>query len=134
MKANVKKNKFYDTWPRNEQDRNTFTTTDRVVHAWKRRILNLVFSEKAIHSAEKFVNKHVDRWCELLLDDNDQDWSQPQNMTQLSDCLLLDNLGDLCFGRSFETKEPGDNPLRAIPHAIASYLRFMYPVCQAKMY
>ena len=128
MRANVKKGKFYDVWHRNADDVNTLSATDRLVHARKRRVLNSVFSEKAIQSAEKFIIKHVDRWCELLLDSNNGDWSQPKNMTQLSDCLMFDTLGDLFFGKSFDIKEPGDNPLRHIPHTIVSFLRFTYSV------
>lgn len=132
MKANVKKGKFYDAWPRNANDVHTLSTTDKLVHARKRRILNSVFSEKAIQSAEIFVIKHVNRWCELLLDSNSGDWSQPKNMTHLSECLMFDTLGDLCFGRSFEIKEPGDNSFQHIPRTIASYLSFMYPVSQVR--
>ncbi|KAL9618147.1 MAG: hypothetical protein Q9160_007097 [Pyrenula sp. 1 TL-2023] len=43
-----------------------------------------------------------------------------------SDSLTFDILGDLCFGKSFETKEPGNNPFKAIPHAVAKYMHFMY--------
>jgi cytochrome P450 len=127
-KANIKKGKFYETHSRNIDMINTFNTTDKIVHARRRRILASVFSEKAIRSAETFVLQHVDRWNELLLDQDGETWSQPRNMTDETDHLIFDILGDLCFGRSFETKEPGENPLKAIPHAIASTLKFFYPV------
>jgi hypothetical protein len=37
-------------------------------------------------------------------------------------------LGDLCFGTNFETKEPGENRSKNIPHAIAEYMKVFYPV------
>lgn len=127
-KANVKKGQFYEIWRRNEKDISTLGTTDRAIHARKRRVLNTVFSEKSIRSAEYFILKHVDRWNDLLLDNVSQDWSEPQNMAHLSDYLVFDILGDLCFGRSFESKEKSDNPLKEIPDAIGNYAHVMYPV------
>jgi cytochrome P450 len=70
-KANTKKGKFYEIWPRNSQYINTLTTIDKIAHARKRRVLNSAFSEKAIRSAETFVVKHVDRWTELIINEND---------------------------------------------------------------
>ncbi|KFY09577.1 hypothetical protein V492_05436 [Pseudogymnoascus sp. VKM F-4246] len=128
-KANVKKGKFYEIWPRNSQHINTLTTVDKMIHARKRRVLNSVFSEKAIRSAEAFVVKHVDRWTELLIDGNDgKEWTAPQNMSNLAEYLVFDIMGDLSFGTSFELKEPGENQFRHIPHTIADYMQFMYPI------
>lgn len=38
------------------------------------------------------------------------------------------SMGDLSFGRSFDIKEPGPNPLKTIPHNIAAYMKFYHPV------
>ena len=100
-----------------------------MIHARKRRVLNAVFSEKAIRSAEDFVKRHIDRWNELLIQGNDgKEWTDPKNMSDLTDYLVFDIMGDLCFGRSFEIKEPGENPLRVMPHTIAGAIKAMYPV------
>ena len=53
-------------------------------------------------------------------------------MTEWSDYLVLDIFTELAFGKSFETKEPGDNPKKAVPHTVVQYLKFMYPVSQNK--
>ncbi|KAB8302703.1 hypothetical protein EYC80_006064 [Monilinia laxa] len=37
-------------------------------------------------------------------------------------------MGYLCFGRSFQTKEPGGNPLQNVLHNIAKTLTFTYPI------
>jgi hypothetical protein len=132
-KANVKKAKWYEVWSKNEQDYNALNTTDKVLHAVKRKPLNQAFSEKSLRSAEPFVIKHVDSWIELLLDGETtkgtSNWASPKNLGgEWVDFLVFDILGDLCFGKDFDTKHPRDNPLREIPHVIGEYLRFMYPV------
>jgi len=128
-KANVKRGKFYEIWPRNPQNNNTLSEVDKMVHARKRRVLNSAFSENAIRSATAFVIKHVDRWNELLVEGNNgKEWTEPQNMSDLTDYLVFDIMGDLCFGKSFELKEPGKNPFKHMPHTIADFMQFMYPV------
>lgn len=102
---------------------------DKIAHARKRRVLNSAFSEKAIRSAETFVVKHVDRWTEVIVDGNDgKEWTAPQNMSNLADYLVFDIMGDLCFGQSFDLKEVGENQFRHMPHTIAEFMQFMYPV------
>ncbi|KUJ13243.1 benzoate 4-monooxygenase cytochrome P450 [Mollisia scopiformis] len=132
-KANVKKGKFYEVWPRNVQNLNTLSTVDKEVHARKRRILNGVFSEKAVRAAESFIIRHVDRWCELLVDNTSSGWSEPQNMTTLAESLTFDIMGDLSFGKSFEIKEKKENPFKIIPHTISGYMQFIYPITQSPM-
>lgn len=128
-RSNVKKAKFYETWPRNPSDQNTLSAIDKAVHARKRRVLNSAFSEKAIRSAGDFVVRHVDRWNELLIEGNDgKEWTKPQNMSDLADYLVFDIMGDLSFGKSCEIKEPGKNPFRHIPHTIGGLMQYMYPV------
>lgn len=128
-KANVQRSKWYTAWIRNEHDMNTLTTVDFTLHAKKRKLLNLIFTEKSVRAAGVFVAKHVDRWNQLLVDKkDDEEWSDSTNFIDCTDHLVFDILGDLCFGKSFEMKEPGVNPTRVMPHAIVKYLKFMYPV------
>lgn len=132
-KANVKKAKWYEVWRKNDKDFNALNTVDPHKHTAMRKPLNSAFSDKSLRSAEPFITKNVDRWIEVLLDGEKRtdttEWSTPKNLGgEWVDYLIFDILGDLCFGRSFETIEPGDNPLRQIPHIIGGYLQFMYPV------
>ncbi|GFF59802.1 isotrichodermin C-15 hydroxylase [Aspergillus udagawae] len=127
-KANVKRAKFYDMMTRNKHDTSTITGTDPNLHAQKRRVLNTVFSEKSLRSMEPFLVKHVTRWCELLIDGDGTNWSTPRKMSEACDYLVLDVLCDLCFGQSVDTKEPGENEYRKIPHAIGSFLQVLYPL------
>ena len=127
-KANVKKTKFYSAWQKRDQNENTLGTIDVALHAKKRRLLNTVFTKESLNSAELFIAEHVDRWNELSLPKDDGEWSKPTNLTDWTDCLVFDILGELCFGKSFGIKEPEENPLKIIPHAIIKYVRFYYPV------
>jgi len=115
-------------WTRNEKGINTLGTVDKMVHARKRRILNSVFSERAVRSSESFIIRHVDRWCDILEEDAKNSWSDPKNTSTLSESLVFDIMGDLSFGTSFEIKEKKANPFKIIPHSIAGYMQFMYPV------
>jgi len=95
-------------------------------------VLNAAFSDKALRSAEDVSIRHINRWCDLLADHpkstQGPQWTEPKNMTEWSDYLILDILTELSFGESFETKEPGENPKKTIPHSIVRYLKLMYPV------
>lgn len=129
-KSNVMKSKAYIAFQRNSMNANTLNSIDVPLHAKKRKQMNLIFSEKSLRSAGGFIIKHVNRWIELLTTGDGTDWSEPRNMTEWTDTLVFDILGDLCFGRSFEIKESGPNPFKVIPHAIVDYVKFMYPVSE----
>ena len=127
-KANVKKSPNYDAWKRNEGDSNVLNTTDVVVHARKRRVLNTVFTDKLVRSATPFIIKHIDRWNEILLGSSGYDWSEPTDMSRWTECLVLDVMTDLCFGKSVNIKEPGENPFKLVPDGIVSWLKLFHPV------
>lgn len=128
LKANVRKSPWYDALIMGPKNMSTLSATDRNIHTQKRRILNSVFSDKAIRSAETFILKHVDRWNQLMLEDDGKDWGPPRDFAVWADYLVFDILGDLAFGSSFETKEPQENSLKAIPHAISASLKVLNPV------
>lgn len=130
MKSNVRRSPFYAAFQRKTNERNTLNVTDVAEHAQKRKLLNLSFTEKSLRAAAGFIVKHVNRWNELMLEENSSttEWSAPVDFSEKIDHLVFDIMGDLSFGKSFGIKEPGDNPLRVIPHNIAEYMRFYYPV------
>lgn len=130
-KANVKRSKFYDTWSRNADDINALMTSDMELHARKRRLLNLAFTDHSVKAAGPFMAKHIDRWNELLLgsdEKSDDGWSSPRDVTTWAKYLVFDVLMDLCFGATTNTKEPGENPLKKIPPAFDDFVIFNYPV------
>lgn len=130
MKSNVRRSGFYTAFQRNKQEQTTLNTVDVAKHAFKRKLLNLCFTEKSLRAASKFIIDNVDRWNQIMLEANDSttEWSATVDFTERLDALTFDIMGDLSFGKSFGIKEPGDNPLKVVPHNIAEYMRFYYPV------
>jgi hypothetical protein len=76
-----------------------------------------------MNSAERFIVQHVDRWCELLIADEKRE--EPKDMEKLVDQLVFDVLCELLFGKSFDTKEPGENQLKSVPKTMDNYMSFM---------
>ncbi|KAK5108699.1 hypothetical protein LTR62_008104 [Meristemomyces frigidus] len=103
--------------------------TDVEAHARKRRVLNQAFSDRALRGAEPYVHKNLDRWLELAQQQisTGEEWSKPMNMAHECNYLVFDILGDLCFGKSFDMKEP-QSDIKNIPDAMAAFLRLMQPI------
>lgn len=81
--------------------------------------------------AAGFVIDHVERWIDLLVDAKDvgeDGCSKAKNMSDWNDWLVFDILGDLLLGRSFGLKEPGENPIRKVPHMMMKHVQMFYPV------
>lgn len=135
LKANVRRSPFYTALRRKLHEGNTLSTIDVAEHALKRKRLNLAFTEKSLRSATEFIIEHVDRWNQIMIDQNNStEWSSPVDFSKRLDTLTFDIMGDLAFGQSFGIKEPTDNPLKAIPENIAGYMKFYYPVRPASCY
>ncbi|KAF2993989.1 hypothetical protein E8E13_001764 [Curvularia kusanoi] len=128
-KGNVKKSEYYSVWPKTVNHINTWNATSVPVHARKRRILNYAFSESALRSAEVFVHSNVDRWLELLgrRKERGEEWTSSIDMADQVTYLVFDILGDLCFGKCFDMKEPDSN-LRHIPEVMIGFLQLMNPI------
>ena len=113
-------------------DLHVLGTTDVALHARKRRLLNLAFTDQLVKASGLFMARHIDRWHELLLGEpterDTEGWSPTRDITPWSSWLTFDILGDLAFGSAFNTKEPGENKLKMIPHAFDTYVKFNYPV------
>ncbi|KAK3207719.1 hypothetical protein GRF29_96g100302 [Pseudopithomyces chartarum] len=129
-KANVRRAKSYEGWNITTEG-STITTIDPHEHARKRKILSQAFTEKTVKHAAGFVIDHVERWIDLLVDAKDvgeDGWSKAKNMSDWNDWLVFDILGDLLLGRSFGLKEPGENPIRKVPHMMMKHVQMFYPV------
>jgi cytochrome P450 len=130
MTANVQRSNFYTALQRTHKEPSTLTTADRKTHARKRRLLNLAFTEKSLHASSAFMITHIDRWIDIIAEEckDCTEWTAPKNFHNLANELIFDIMGDLCFGNSARIKEPGENPYKRMPHNIAEYLMFWYPV------
>ncbi|KAH8707167.1 cytochrome P450 [Phaeosphaeriaceae sp. PMI808] len=133
-KANVQKAAFYEAWHKDTHDVNTFSTRDKKEHAKRRKMLNQSFTEKSLRAAQSFIIKHVDQWDVFLVSDvGDDQWSEVMNFAKVSDKLVFDIMGNLCFGTSFDVKELGDNPIKIITYAVVQYMQFLYPLTRSPM-
>lgn len=87
------------------------------------------------------MTAQVDRWCDLLGEKSrrsnhddlefhdrftDEGWSEPKNMADWTSYLTLDILGELCFGRSFETMTKEE--YRFVPSLTDAMMQFVYIV------
>jgi cytochrome P450 len=77
------------------------------------------------------MQQHIDRWHELLAMDIGDDWSPPVNFTDRVNFLVFDILGDICYGKSFKTMEPGDNALKVIPRATVRLMTMVYAIAKS---
>lgn len=75
-KTNVAKAEYYKTFPRDVGHVSTWNCIDKRLHARKRGVLNNAFSDRALRSAEPFIQSNFDRWAELLNEKMEGgDWS-----------------------------------------------------------
>jgi cytochrome P450 len=126
-KGNVRKGDTYKVWQRDMNLTSTLTETNQTVHARKKRLLAFAFTDKALHTAETFIIQHVDRWCDLLA--KIDEGGNTQNLADLANYLVFDIMCDLAFGKSFDTKELGEeNQLKRMPRIFDNYTSFMYKV------
>ncbi|KAH6672865.1 cytochrome P450 monooxygenase-like protein [Halenospora varia] len=131
--ANVQRSRFYTALQRSHHERNTLTTVNTQLHAQKRKLLNLSFTEKSLRAASGFMMTHIDRWIELIVKEceGSTEWTAPKDFAERANVLVFDIMGDLCFGSSPNIKEPGKNPFKSMPHNIATYLKFWYPITRS---
>lgn len=128
MKRNVRRGRFYEAFSK-DGEINTLIDIDVAGHAKKRKLLNLCFTDKLVRAATNFVIEHVDQWHELIGEEIGSDeWSHSINFSDRIDNVIFDIMGDLSFGCSYGTKEPGENLLKSIPHSISKAMEFYYPV------
>jgi len=131
-RAPTKRSRWYDGMRRNDNDFNIITDPTPAGHARRRRAYNPAFTEASLRPAALVMAKHIDRWLDLLAPRANEEWSEKRDMAKWGSALTFDVLGELCFGRSFETKEEGENPLKVIPHEFEVYIRGQYVVSLSK--
>jgi cytochrome P450 len=132
-RANTTRASFYRSWRRNKNDISTMSGTEPALHAKNRKALNLAFTEQSLKSAGPLMAAHVDRWIELLVGDTSEEWSAPRNMATWVDHLVLDLIGELAFGESLNTKEPGENALKNIPHLFMKHVTVGYVLSKSSL-
>lgn len=135
LRTNIKRSDFYKAWKRGKDDVQTTSSTEPKEHARKRKLLNLVFTEQSLKAANSIIISHVDRWVELLTSGTrENSWSSAHDISTRVDQLVFDILGDLCFGKTLNTKEPGENDLKKIPHLIMRSVNIGYKLSKSPLF
>ncbi|KAF2150162.1 benzoate 4-monooxygenase cytochrome-like protein P450 [Myriangium duriaei CBS 260.36] len=111
-KANVQKSPWYTVG----FFVNIFTAIDKDVHARKRRVMGHAFSDKAVREMEPYMIGAVRDWCAALGDQTNptqgafkHQWSAPKDMKEWGAYSVFDSMGELLFGRSFNTSSSKEN-------------------------
>jgi len=93
-----------------------FNAVDRDVHARKKRVISHAFSDQALRGMEPHIISAICDWCRALGDGLDPqtapnvgEWSRPKDMAHYGACVIFDALGEICFGRTFETSVKEDS-------------------------
>ncbi|KJX96635.1 cytochrome P450 monooxygenase like protein [Zymoseptoria brevis] len=123
FKSNVQKAEFYQAFWASKDAFSTHSSIDKAVHARKRRVLSQAFSDGAIKSMENHILAHIRQFCANLAG-NAGTPTHPQysdsvastrafgptiDITDQSNYLAFDIMGDLCFGKSFNMLTHPDN-------------------------
>jgi hypothetical protein len=83
-------------------------------------MLNTCFTDNSVTAVASLLGQQIDRLHQILLDEHDSttEWSTSVDLGEKIDRLTFDIMGDLSFGKSFNSNETGDNPLKEVPHNI----------------
>ncbi|KAI8966500.1 cytochrome P450 monooxygenase-like protein [Daldinia sp. FL1419] len=133
IKSNVRRASFYPVFQMKHHEPMTITVSDVSEHTRRRRRLLPIFNEKSLHAASIFIIDHVERWIQILTEDNEipTEWSSPINLARKFDFLTFDISGDLNFGASFGSKEPTEVSGKLIPDYVSQFLRFHYIIARS---
>ncbi|KIW36372.1 hypothetical protein, variant 3 [Exophiala oligosperma] len=100
---------FYTRGPKEKQLLvNLASTTDKVVHARKRRIISYAMSESAIRSYEPVILDKIRLFCKQLPDANTFG-GEYKNMSRWFSYLTYDIMGTLTFSQSYDMLTKDDH-------------------------
>ena len=108
--ANTRKSDWYHILGTPFDVDNVFTTTDRQVHAVKKRIVSKALSPSAIRYTQDHLLKNTRILCSKLIDTDDvQAWSRPRDMSEWIKFAVSDTISDLCFGTNLNLLQSSKN-------------------------
>ena len=132
-KANTQKSSYYHVFNDVFKGDSSLTTIEPGLHARKKRVVSSALSDSSVRAMEELVLRNVRTFCNLIgKGANSADvsngaaqkpWSAPKNMTDWSDYLSFDVMGDICFSGSFGMLEKEDNRyvLRVLPEGVNGF-------------
>lgn len=83
---------------------NILFNKDNKNHAWRKRIIQQAFSERALRQSQVYIKDHIDTLSDILNKmpvQEDGKWSQNTNIEKWIYWCIQDSMTDLVFGRSY---------------------------------
>ncbi|KAL9013190.1 MAG: hypothetical protein Q9173_002100 [Seirophora scorigena] len=107
-KANTRKGDYYEYLTLSIK---IFSTLDHREATRKRRTCAQGFTDRSLKTLEPFILSNIDLFCNrmMIAETNGvhfftgTDWSTPRDIAYWTHRLSFDIIGDICYGRSFET-------------------------------
>jgi cytochrome P450 len=118
FRANVRKADFYSVFPATKGSWSTHSAIDKRLHARKRRVLSQAFSDAAMRGLQPHIVQVIRTFCNAVADvqtsgtsekKHQAAWSTPRNMADWANYMSYDVLGDICYGKSFDTLQSEGN-------------------------
>jgi cytochrome P450 len=126
-RANVSRADWYKVIDAPSGEYSTQSVIDKKEHAFRRRVLSHAFSERAIRSAETFIQLNSDTLMTRLGENVQKDgWSEPKDFSIWATYFAFDFTGDLAFGSSFDMMNSEEN--RYVPTLLMGTSWFLYCV------
>lgn len=122
--ANVQKSEGYLSFSNSRRTPNTITAIDKKVHAFKRRILTQVYSEKGMRTIEErylanirdFITLIGANDASLATEKSAESWGETKDVGVMCNWLAMDIITGLSFGEDFNLlKSP---KLRYLPSVV----------------
>lgn len=114
-RANTRKADWYRIWEMLFGAASTATIIDRKVHAKRKRILQMGFSERALGELEPVLLQNVNDFCEILLDDStkravdEKGWGPARDLSRTVGHMTFDTMGEMVFSKTFEMQRSSTN-------------------------
>jgi hypothetical protein len=129
-RANTRKSSYYNVFGDVFHGDSSLTTIDHQIHAKKKRTVSSALSESSIRSMEELVLRNIRIFCAALIEPSSDTlgkssnekggWGEPKNMTDWTDYLSFDIMGDICFSSSFDMLRSSANRyiLKVLPEGV----------------
>ena len=112
INANVQKGFLYHVVTSQFGFASTFSTTDKAIHAQKKRVLAPAFTDASLKNIEEFFLKHIRTFISQI-GPKETEQVSTVDMGHWSNYLTFDVMGDVSFGKEFGMLEKPD--LRDLP-------------------
>lgn len=131
--ANVEKSDWYKSLDISSGAYSVQTVIDKNEHAFRRRVMNPAFSDRALKDAENIIVDNVRSFCDgvgaLSVEARHGDWTESKDIYVWSRWFSYDFISNLAFSKSFGLMETEEN--RYLTQVLKGASQFLYYVGNA---